>query len=616
MEADVIARMIGAIRHRGPDDDGVYVAPGVGLGSSRLSIQDLSPAGHMPMTDAETGNRIVYNGEIYNFRELPAELGLTGLTSGSDTEIVLKAYGKLGPACVRHFNGIFSFAIWDARRRVLFCARDRLGVKPFYFARLDDRLCFASEAKALFAAGVPREPNFDVIRSYLEDGIYEHGTATFFAGVNQLAPAHTLTVESGEITVTPYWILDPESEAPLAQPRDETQYRQACGEFGDLVLDAIRLQLRADVPIAVHTSGGLDSALMMAAINKAHGGQGEYRAFSQIYGEPAYDETSYVAQLVGQLGWEVEYHSLDASAVPALAEEGMWQQEQPFPGIITLAKQNLIKQSHAYGAKVILEGQGGDEIGAGYQYHFGAYILDLIENGESDRALFEVEAFGRRNNLSASQTFEKTVGGLAAYFRPGRSADGTVATRADCLDADFLNGPAPAHSFAAPFRSNLLNMQHRDIFHTKLPRILRSCDRASMGYGRELRVPLLDHRLVEFAFALPASSKFRDGAQRGFMRDALRNLLPTELADLPKRAVVDPQRDWLKGPLAAWVEGIVGSRTFHERGIFDAAKVAQSFAAYRSRANNPNSFAIWQWVSMELWFRNFIDAPPALAAPA
>ena len=610
VEAGVIARMTGMIRHRGPDDSGLHCADGIGLGAARLSILDPGPAGHMPMVDEETGNWIVYNGEVYNYRELTETLGLGGLKSRTDTEVVLKAYGKLGAACVRQFNGIFGFAIWDAKRHRLFCARDRLGVKPFYYARLGGRFCFASEAKALFAAGVPRRPNMGVIHDYLAHGVYEHGTETFFEGIQQLAPGHTLTVSASGSETARFWDLNPDREAAAGGRRDEARYARACGEFGDLVMDAVRLQLRADVPVAVHTSGGLDSALIMAAINKLKGGQGDYRAFSQVYGEAAYDETPYIANLVDQLGWDVEYHRLDVAAVPDLAEEGMWQQEQPFPGIITLAKQNLIKESRPYGAKVILEGQGGDEIGAGYQYHFGPYVLDLIDNGEAERALDEIAAFGRRNGLPSAQAMAKTLSGLAAYFRPGRSADGTVATRADCLHRDFTDGAGHLDLFAAPFRSSLLNMQHRDIFHTKLPRILRSCDRASMGYGRELRVPLLDHRLVEFAFALPASFKFHDGAQRAFMRDALRTLLPTPLADVPKRAVVDPQRDWLKGPLADWVGDIISSPAFRQRGLFDAAKVAAAFAEYRERETNPNSFAVWQWVSMELWFQGFIDSAP------
>jgi asparagine synthase (glutamine-hydrolysing) len=606
--AGSIEAMNGSIRHRGPDDDGVHVGPGIGLGAVRLSIQDLSPAGHMPMIDPETGNRLVFNGEVYNFKELPAELGLGEMRTGSDTEVVLRAYAKLGPACVEHFNGIFAFALWDEKKRRLFCARDRLGVKPFLYAWHDGRFHFASEAKALFAAGIEPRPDHGVIHDYLTHGLYEHGTRTFFASVEQLAPAHTLTLDGDRNEISRYWDLTAENGRDRGEARN---FDQACDHFADLVQDAIRLQLRSDAPVAVHVSGGLDSTYLLAAINRVNGGQGATRAFSQVYGEAAYDEQPYVAALAEALGWEVDYHGLDVGEVPDLAIEAMVQQEQPFPGMVTLAKQKLMKSTHHHGAKVVLEGQGGDEIGGGYQYYLGPHVLDLVRRGETAAAAAEVAGFADLGGLDAAAAWTRTMNGLASYYRPGRSADGTVASRADCLDRNFVAAHTDhaGDTFPAPFDSDLLNMQYRDIFHTKLPRILRSCDRASMGYGRELRVPLLDHRLVEFTFALPAAFKIEGGVQRRFMRQALKSMVPAALAEAPKRAVVDPQRDWLRGPLRAWVGDTIASAAFAGRGLFDAERVRAAFADYVD-GGAENSFHVWQWMSMELWFRTFIDADP------
>ena len=611
VQAREIEAMTRLLQHRGPDDSGCQVFDGLGIGATRLSILDLSDAGHMPMVDEESGNWIVYNGEVYNYRDLPETLGLTGFTSRTDTEVVLKAYAKLGPRCLDHLNGIFAFAIWDARRKELFCARDRLGVKPFFFAWDGDRFCFASEAKALFAAGIPRRPNLGILYDYLSNGIYEHSTETFFGGINQLAPGHTLTIGHDGNKIECYWMIDPGREAhPELEFSTQGGFDQACADYADLAQDAIRLQLHADTPVAIHISGGLDSTFLMATVNKINGGQGSFKAFTQIYGNEKYDEKPHVDALARQIGWNVEAFDLDISEVTELADEAMWHHEMPFPGIITLCKQNLIKSSHHNGAKVILEGQGGDEIGAGYQYVMGPHFLDLLEQGRAKESLGEITGFAALNNLDDMEAVRKFTNGLAAYFQVGRSADGSISVRKNCLSSDFVTANAHDLAFPQPFRTHLLNMQYRDILHTKLPRILKACDRVSMGYGRELRVPFLDHRLVEFTFSLPASFKIQDGVQRRIMRETLKEFLPSDIANVPKRTVVNPQTDWLKGPLSDWVGDTIASTSFRQRGIFDAHKVKKNFEEFLAEKHSENSFFVWQWLIIEKWFRMFIDSDP------
>lgn len=605
----LLKSMVQSIKHRGPDDEGVYCEGGVGLGSSRLSIIDLSPLGHMPMKDEDTGNWIVYNGEVYNYKELKGLLGLRGLKSQTDTEIVLKAYAKYGVECLKYFNGIYAFCIWDAKKRQLFCVRDRLGVKPFFYTFHKNVFYFSSEIKGLLSCGVPCQPNMQTIYDYLVYGVYDHSEQTFFQGIKQLPPGCYLTVEGDRVVVTRYWDIcaSLENSAQLVSG-DLQEYVVAGERFLEILKDSLRLQLRSDVPIAVHVSGGLDSALMMAALNKLQGGQGSLKAFSYYYGEPKYDERPFVEELVKKMGWDVEYHQLSPAEVPALAQEAIWYQEQPFPGVITLAKHKLIKGSHLFGAKVILEGQGGDEIGAGYQYVFGAHILDLLQNGQSEIALQEINAFGRQNGLSAEQSFTKVINGLAAYYCGGRSADGTQFVKPHCLNPDFLQiYHHQLEDFPRPFKSNLLNMQYRDILHTKLPRILRSCDRASMAYGRELRVPFLDHRLVEFAFSLPGRVKIQNGVQRFFIREAFKSFFPSQLADLPKRAVVDPQRKWLQTSLREWAQEILSANSLKELGIFNQQQILKEYAEYKKYPEdaNLNSFHVWQWISLGLWYQTF-----------
>ena len=600
-ELDAMAR---SIKHRGPDDDGTFVSGPAGLASTRLSILDLSENGRMPLHEPESGLVIVHNGEVYNYREIREEIGPDLFRTETDTEVILKAYAKWGSACLSRLNGIFAFAIWDPRHKRVFCARDRLGVKPFLYHLSNERLTFGSEAKALFASGIAPQPNRRAISDFLVRGIYEHSADTFFANISQLPAGHMMSVDGKGITIEQYWTLEENDNWSRDPDRtDATAYRETQEEFLSLVEDSLNLQLRSDVPIAVNASGGLDSTLMLSVIDKLSGKTGERRIFSYYYGEERYDERPQVEELAKVAGWQAEFFKLTADQVPAMAEEAIHFQEQPFPGVVALARHNLIKQSRSFGAKVLLEGQGGDEIAAGYQYVMGPHILDLMESGRADIAADEILGFGLKNSLSDADSLKKCMNGLMAYQGTGWAADGNRFVRPECLSADFAASAEPIE-FERPFRSHLKNMQYRDLFHTKLPRILRSVDRAAMSYGREIRVPLLDHRLVEFCFNTPASYKIKDGTQRGFIRDAIRSHLPTSHFSIPKRAVVDPQLEWLKGPLSDWVEDLISSRGFVERGIFDADSVRREYESFKQGGTN-TSFQVWQWVNMELWYRHW-----------
>ena len=596
--------MAQSIKHRGPDDDGIFVSNTVGLASTRLSILDLSENGHMPMHDPASGMVIVHNGEVYNYKEIRKEIGSRDFRTETDTEVIVKAYAKWGTDCLSRLNGIFAFAIWDPREERLFCARDRLGVKPFLYSQSEGRLTFGSEAKALFAAGIAPQGNRRAISDFLVRGIYEHNAETFFENVVQLPAGHMMTVDNSGLVVSQYWDL--EENENWSKDRDRTDvsaYRDTQEAFLALVEDSLKLQLRSDVPIAVNASGGLDSTLMLSVIDKLSGMTGERQIFSYYYGEAQYDERPQVEQLAKVTGWQAEFFKLAANDVPAMAEEAIHYQEQPFPGVVALARHNLIKQSRGFGAKVLLEGQGGDEISAGYQYVMGPHIFDLMEAGRADLASDEILGFGRKNNLSDADSLKKCMSGLMAYQGTGWAADGNRFVRPECLSADFAVSTNPV-TFDKPFRSHLKNMQYRDLFYTKLPRILRSVDRASMSYGREIRVPLLDHRLVEFAFNAPASHKIKDGAQRDFMRAAIESHLPTTHSNVPKIAVVDPQREWLQGHLSDWVQDIIGSRSFIERGVFNPKAVQAEFERFKT-GKARTSFQVWQWVNMELWYRHW-----------
>ncbi len=597
-----VQAMIDSIKHRGPDDEGVYTQEEVGLGQRRLSILDVSAKGHQPM---RFGNRYVmtFNGEIYNYLELKKELPDIKYESASDSEVLMHAYATWGPDCVKKFNGIFAFAIWDEKERTLFAARDHVGVKPFYYATAGETTYFASEIKAILAAGFKAKPNEHIMYEYLAHGVYDHSNETFFDGVFQLPAGHSLFIRAGKPVVTKYWNL-----AERIVDTNGWSDSKVQETFRDLFEDAVKIQLRSDVPVALDVSGGIDSSILAHAINKANNGQKNFRMFSFAYAGSPYDEEPYVRDLAKVLGWEVSIKHLSPDDVKRLIEPATWHQDQPFSGLPSLALQNLVESYKDSDIKVVLEGQGGDEIAAGYEYYIGAYWLDVAKEKGEEAANKEYEAFAKIRGFKddeSKRAFLKNA--IDAYRTPGSSADGSRFAKPEVLQKDFLSrAHVEPKTYEAPFESALTNMQYRDIFHTKLPRILRSVDRASMAYGRELRVPLLDYRLLEFSLGLPLEQKIRNGEQRFFVRDAYRPLLPKHIVEAPKRAVVNPQREWFQKELRPLVEGILSSKSFGERGVFDQKAVLEEYERYCSTPQK-NSFHVWQWVNLELWFRAFMD---------
>ena len=584
--------------HRGPDDRGVALLEGdtVGLGHNRLSIIDLSQAGHQPMSNAGGGLTIVFNGEVYNYRELKQELSGYPFRGDSDTEVVLAAYERWGENCLERFVGMFAFAIWDAEKRHLFCARDRLGVKPFHYAQLAGRFLFASEVKALLAAGVPAAPDGESWGLYLAHGVYELPGRTFFKEVQTLLPAHAMTVAAdGTQKQWRYWDLAERAAEPL-DADDDT----AADEMRALLKESARLRLRADVPVGVMLSGGLDSAAVMTTVDRLLPEGGEIETFTGVFGDSRYDEDDFSEKVPRQARWRRNLASFPVEKVWDLTDQAVWHQEAPFGGVSTLLYHQAHELAKERGITVLLEGQGGDELFAGYGYFRPPYYLDLLESGGWRALRREVKATPGESRDWLSQ---------ARLLREGREAqvyyDGSSHLRADCISEDVRNNVSPP-TYPAPFGDHLRNVLYRDLCITKLPRVLRMNDRVSMAYSRELRQPLIDHRLVEHAFRLPGMQKIRGGQGKFLLRHAMRRDLPEEVRGEPKRFVVTPQREWLVGPLAGAVTDIVESREFRDRGLFDVAEVRRAWKKFRE-GDSKNAFFVWQWVNTELWFRRFAD---------
>jgi asparagine synthase (glutamine-hydrolysing) len=590
--------MVAIQDHRGPDDNGIYVnASGlVGLGHNRLSIVDLTDAGHQPMVNRDRTVWIVFNGEIYNYLELRQELKGYPFRSRTDTEVILAAYERWGEDCVEHFVGMFAFAIWDERTKSLFCARDRLGIKPFHYAWHQNVFLFASEIKAILAADFRAEPNRKVWATYLTHGIYDHGPETFFAGICTLPPGHTLKVCNGEESVRCYWHLPTVARERLALSDDEAGAR-----FLDLLEDSVRLRLRSDVPLGVNLSGGLDSSSLMVIVDSLLPERGEVQSFTASFSDPQYDEQDYASQVTCHNQWTRHLQRLDSKRLWAVAQDALWHQEAPYGGIATLAYHHLHRLAQDSHVTVLLEGQGVDEMLAGYSYFRPYHYLDLLEQGRWQDLRGELSACeaGGRWELDAMHQL-RAGGGLNVY------QDGTSHLQTHCVLPDIRELASEAPEFPRPFDDHLTNALYRDLRYTKLPRVLRMNDRLSMAFSRELREPFLDHRLVEFLFRLPGHQKIRKGQSKFILRHAIARRLPESVRSAAKRAVVTPQREWLRTVLRPQVEDIINSHSFAARELFDVKQVQSTYRRFCA-GEGDNAFFVWQWVNAELWWRMFID---------
>jgi asparagine synthase (glutamine-hydrolysing) len=556
------------LAHRGPDDAGTWISAdgATALAHRRLSIIDLSAGGHQPMVSADGRFVLAFNGEIYNHLELRHELGDPPLRSHSDSEVLLEAFARWGAGCLDRLLGMFAFVVYDTVERRLFAARDRFGVKPLFVAGLPGGgIGLASEIKALHELGVPREPDTGMWARYLVDGTQDLDDRTFWAGIGRLGPGQLLDVAvtpgmQGPLAARTWYDvaerLGPVAALDAAAVSDD----EVADAFGDLLVETIRLRFRADVPVGVNLSGGVDSSTLLAGVHAA-GEDAAVRAFTFVTGDPAYDELPWVEEMVARTGHPLTVCRLDADDVPVLAGSVAAMADEPIGGIPTLAYASLFERARADGVLVLLDGQGIDEAWAGYDYYWS--------------------------------TLE---GGRAATVQ-GTAGDSPV--RPAALTAAFGATAAPS-ALRAPFGDPLRDAQYRDLRHTKLVRALRYNDRVSMRSSCELREPFLDHRLVELGLRQPAARKLGDGVTKRFVRRVLRDRLPGTVVDAPKRPLQTPQREWLAGPLRPWVQELVSTLgRGPTEGWFEPAVVdAELQAFFAGRCTN--SYFVWQWLNTAL----------------
>lgn len=607
-DESAVRSMARALAHRGPDGEGVFAQDGVALGSRRLAVIDLSEAGLQPMTSADGRHTIVHNGEVYNYRELRTELEGHGHSfhSQTDTEVVLTAYREWGETCVERFNGMWAFAIWDTVERRLFCSRDRFGVKPFYYLWDGKRLVFASEPKAFRAGGIRLTPNPRVIRDYLEQSYLDHTDETFFEGVKRLSPAHSLVLDEGGLRIRRYWRLEPQ----------ELSVDDVSESVRELFLDAVRLRLRSDVTVGTCLSGGLDSSSVACTVDHLLRTEAEnarlvglrQQTFTAYFPDTGFDERPFAAQVVARTGAEAHWVTFEAEELVADIPKIVAAQDEPFGSTSMAAQWYVMREARRAGVTVVLDGQGGDEVLAGYRAYVGFHLADLLAEGSVRRLAAEARAFSRLNGVGP------TLVGLGRAFAPERL---TRAVRArsrgtsGLVDRSLRGPDIPEAVNGSRFPSRLRRHQELLLSRRGLPELLRYEDRNSMAHSVEARVPFLDYRFVEMAFSLPSSELLRNGRTKDVLRRALGDLLPPPVRDrTDKLGFVTPEHRWLRGALGELAADVFASRPFAERGFVDAPAARRRLEQHR-RGEIEAGMELWRALNLELWAREFLDAAAA-----
>jgi asparagine synthase (glutamine-hydrolysing) len=580
--------MLDALTHRGPDGRGVFADDGVCLGHLRLAILDLSDAGLQPMADGEL--QLLHNGEIYNYVELREELRGKGhrFQTGTDSEVILAAYREWGERCVERFNGMWAFVIWDAQRKLLFGSRDRFGVKPFYYRLDGSRFAFASEPWPLRRGGA----NLRAVRDYLEQGYLDQGDETFFDGVVRLPPAHSFTFGSDGLRLSRYWSLEP-GDAP-ADPVDAVR---------ETFLDAVRLQLRSDVPVGTCLSGGIDSSAIAVAV--AHHGHEHQKTVTAYFDDVGFDERPFARAVVERTGAEAHWVSFGADDLVADLPAIVQSQGEPFGSTSICAGWYVMREARRAGLTVMLDGQGGDEIFAGYRASFGYRLSDLLRAGRVAEATGELSAFTRVNGPRWAAV------ALAAPHVPERAR---LAVRARLRGAAALTAPelrglgSLDESNGGGFPDRLRRQLHRLLTRRGLPELLRYEDRNSMAHSLEARVPLLDHRLVELAFSLPGDELIRRGETKSILRRAVGDLLPPEVRQRrDKLGFVTPETRFLRGALGELAADVFASQSCRERGFVDAPAAVRRLERHRA-GERQAGMELWRALNLELWAGRFLDA--------
>ncbi|MEP7198298.1 MAG: asparagine synthase (glutamine-hydrolyzing) [Chloroflexota bacterium] len=614
----VLERMLSVITHRGPDDQGTLVAAGVALGMRRLSIIDLA-GGHQPISNEDGTVTIVFNGEIYNYRELQKELEARGhrFQTNSDTETIVHAYEEYGPACVEHLRGMFAFAIWDARERKLFLARDRTGKKPLYYA-LTPRgtLVFGSELKSLLAhPEIGREVNAEAVDAYLTFG-YVPDPLCILRGVRKLPPGHHLTYAGGRLALMQYWDFQ---FAPAAETAGRCRAEDYLEELRALLDEAVRIRLIADVPLGAFLSGGVDSSAVVGLM--ARHTNRPVKTFSIGFNEDSFNELKYARVAAQHFG--TEHHELIVTPdICQLVDELAWHFDEPFADPSALPTYMVSKLAREH-VKVALSGDGGDELFAGYT----RYVV------ERNRAPFARVPRAVRQNLMQPLSQRLPHGAWGRNLLHNVSLDAvdrfldsvslfTRLTKRELYTPAFRAQLKDDGLSTARFRflaGRVQTGEPLDVLlyldsKTYLPGdILTKVDRMSMAVSLEARAPLLDHKLIEFVTRIPAALKLRGDETKHIFKRAIADFVPAEILHREKQGFGVPIQQWINEQLRTQMHDTLTDSRARARGYVEPRYVAQLLSEHE-RGRRDHAGQLWALFMLELWHRIFIDDAHAQVA--
>ncbi len=606
--AQILANMCDVIRHRGPDDDGSMLTDGVALGMRRLSIIDLA-GGQQPISGEDATVTIVFNGEIYNFRELKPELESRGhrFHTNSDTEAIVHAYEEYGSGCVSHLRGMFALALWDEREQKLFIARDRVGKKPLYYSLTrGGTLVFGSEVKSLLEhPDVERDIDLEALNAYFSLG-YVPDPLCIFRSIKKLAPGHHLTFANGKVTTEQYWDFDYETPSNL---RSEDDYLD---ELRSLLDEAVRVRLVADVPLGAFLSGGVDSSTIVGLM--ARHMDTPVKTFSIGFHEDSYNELRYARLTAERFG--TDHHEFFVTPeICDVVDELVWHFDEPFADSSAIPTYMVSKLAREH-VTVALSGDGGDELFAGYTRY-------QIEQG---RRLFAKLPRPVRSGLMQPLSRRLPHGALGRNFIHNVALD-PIERYLDSVS--IYTGLKKEALYASEFKRQLdQNDSVTSMFgslanrvktgadldrllyidsKTYLPGdILTKVDRMSMAVSLEARAPLLDHKLIEFVTSIPASMKLTGGETKYLFKRAVRDLVPGEILDRPKQGFGVPIQQWINQQLRERIRDILSDARTRHRGYVDSA-YTDVLLDEHERNRRDHSMALWSLLMLELWHREFVD---------
>ena len=612
-----VQAMLDLLAHRGPDGEGLWLNTDrhVGLGHRRLAVIDPTPAGAQPMIDPTGAVVLTFNGEIYNYREIAAELAEAGvgLRSQSDSEVLLEAYRQWGEACLDRLNGMFAFAIYDSRSGTLFCARDRFGEKPFLYIKGDGYFAFASEYKALFALDgmMPEIDELKLLR-FLDQprqGLDDQ-RQTVFAGISQLLPGEKLNLDTTtlETRIEPFWSLRP--NADLARLDDD----EAAAAFRDLLADSVALRMRSDVPVGSCLSGGLDSSAIVGLNRRRLGDGPAYHVFTGRFPGTSADEWVYADEVIRAN--HVISHVTEPTAPGFIADlaDFVWFNELPMGSSSQYAQWCVFRSAKEAGITVLLDGQGADELLGGYEQYFAAYLSALRTAGDGLRAEAETAAIGERYPLALASPAGVWKRRLPSALR-WRLADWSG------RGSDFLFGLSPEIAARAAVGNRrtpradlnpLAAALHDDAFHAHLPTLLRYGDRNSMAHSREVRLPFCDHRVAEFALSMSPQKLMGEAETKRLLRRSMVGVMPDAVRTRwNKQGFLPPQDDWFRDGLLTITRETINSDRFRQRGCWNVSWWRRAVERFEAGEDHL-AWTLWKPMIAEAWRTHFVARVAAM----